>query len=1356
MKKTCKSITAFILSLAVLAGNAVNILPDSNVLTAKAADISASVAQGKDESFYDAETGTLHLKGYVRNSSASDGIILPDGASRETVKNIVAEEGTVLPENCHCLFYGFSNILSVDLKNADASDVTDMSGMFSFNTAPKYIDAKEYNNPWYDFWKADVPWLERIVKIDVAGLDTGKVTNMSGMFSNIYIEPLNLSSFDTSNVTDMSGMFYKCVLRNALNLSCFDTSNVTDMQSMFCDCLIDSVDLSSFDTGNVTNMRNMFWHSNFDTLDLSSFDTGNVTDMCSMFCECYGIESLDLSNFDTSNVTDMSHMFELCTNLTTLNINGFDTYNVTSMSSMFNSSSVKSLDLSSFDTSNVTDMSWMFSDCSLLENIIAGDKWSTESVTDDNKMFFSCESLKGGAGTVYDENNIGIKYAHVDGGNDNPGYLTLSNKDTDESYFDAKTGTLHLKGYIINNTSNYSYLSLPKGVSEEEVIHIVAEEGTVFPKDCSSLFYNLSRLKTADLRNADTSSVTNMADMFAMNSDSQNVGFIDEYGPIYDPWEDTLTEVNMSGWDTSNVTNMNGMFYNRWNLLKLDMSGWDTSNVTDMSFMFDGCNSIEAIDVSSFDTGNVTNMTRMFKDCWDISSLDLSGFDTSNVTDMYSMFYRCYDLGEIDIRGWDTSNVTDMGKLFSWCNSLEKIELSNLDTGNVEDMSELFCACGICYIPSLDLSFMDTSSARRMDYMFYRNYGLTSLDLSSWDMSNVSNMDEMFSECDNLETLNISGWNTKNAHSMNRMFNGCVKLRALDLSGFNTDNVEDMNEMFSWCRSLKSLDLSSFDTSSVYDMSEMFSGCSELETITVSNLWSTFNAYGEDMFDSCVKLVGGSGTVYDYSHRDTEYARIDGGADKPGYFTLTDKYDYESYFDAETGTLHLKGNVKNSAGGTGVILPAGTDNEAVRKIVAEEGTVLPADCYNFCYDLPNLVSVNLKNADTSNVTKIGWMFHDCQAESIDLGSFDTSNITRMYGVFEGCSNLVSLDLRSFDTSKVVSMNCMFDGCSKLRSLDLSSFDTSNVNDMMGMFANCESLGSLDLSGFTVGNDTDTRYMLYDCSALEPGICIVKGNSVTLDGSIGVNVYIQPCEKLAKVIMSGPDGNREYTDFTGVKQSSGDYKFTYPVNATQGNEQITLKAYDKDGNRLIICDKYYGLCNHSQVECTVYGYISKLKKSDNYSDEMLAILVDGLENYCKAAENYFNGADNTISGIDNVTVGSVSEYATNLGDDVKISLVLNSTVALRFYTDSNDVLIDGKKATAKYKDGKKYYEISNISAQQLCTSHKITIDGTDHSCSALSYVHRVLNNPDSKDNKLLTDMAKAAYIYAKAAMAYVTH
>ena len=458
---------------------------------------------------------------------------------------------------------------------------------------------------------------------------------------------------------------------------------------------------------------------------------------------------------------------------------------------------------------------------------------------------------------------------------------------------------------------------------------------------------------------------------------------------------------------------------------------------------------------------------------------------------------------------------------------------------------------------------------------------------------------------------------------------------------------------------------------------------------------------------------------------------------------VTPEKEPTATYDEERNILTVSGNVDRSTFG-GYLY----HNDIT--IIADSETVLPEDCSElFMWSYAK--TIDLSNADTSNVKDMNNMFQGCQnLQSVDLGYLNTNNVTDMHEMFSGCNNLESIDMTDFDTSNVERMDSMFFCCSSLKSLDLGSFDTANVTSMAFMFSICSSLEYIDVTGFDTSKVQENPLMFGDCTALVPSICIVKGNSVTLDGSIGVNVYIQPCEKLAKVIMSGPDGNREYTDFTGAKQSSGDYKFTYPVNATQGNEQITLKAYDKDGKRLIICDKYYGLCDHSQVECTVYGYISKVKKSDVYSDEILAALVDGLENYCKAAQNYFNGTDNTIGGIDNVTADSVIEYATDLGDDVKLSLVLNSTVALRFYTDNNDVIIDGKKATAKYKGDKKYYEISNICAQQLCTSHKIIIDGMDYSCSALSYVHRVLNNSEAENNMMLVNMAKSTYIYAKAA------
>jgi hypothetical protein len=41
-------------------------------------------------------------------------------------------------------------------------------------------------------------------------------------------------------------------------------------------------------------------------------------------------------------------------------------------------------------------------------------------------MFLNCDKLVGGAGTVYSAANANDKtYAHIDGGAENPGYLTL-------------------------------------------------------------------------------------------------------------------------------------------------------------------------------------------------------------------------------------------------------------------------------------------------------------------------------------------------------------------------------------------------------------------------------------------------------------------------------------------------------------------------------------------------------------------------------------------------------------------------------------------------------------------------------------------------------------------------------------------------------------------------------------------------------------------------------------------------------------------------------------------------------------------------------------------------------------------
>ena len=154
-----------------------------------------------------------------------------------------------------------------------------------------------------------------------------------------------------------------------------------------------------------------------------------------------------------------------------------------------------------------------------------------------------------------------------------------------------------------------------------------------------------------------------------------------------------LTSIDLSGWNTENVIDMNYMFYNCHYLTTLNLSGWNTSNVSNMSYMFYACSSLKTLDVSGWDVSNVTNMNSMFGNCNSLTSLDVSHFNTSNVTNMNSMFCSCRSLTSLDLSHFNTSNVTNMNNMFGDCGELTSIDLSGWDMSKVTDMSYMFLDC---------------------------------------------------------------------------------------------------------------------------------------------------------------------------------------------------------------------------------------------------------------------------------------------------------------------------------------------------------------------------------------------------------------------------------------------------------------------------------------------------------------------------------------------------------------------------------------------------------------------------------------------------------------------------------------
>lgn len=133
-----------------------------------------------------------------------------------------------------------------------------------------------------------------------------------------------------------------------------------------------------------------------------------------------------------------------------------------------------------------------------------------------------------------------------------------------------------------------------------------------------------------------------------------------------------LANLNLTSFDTSKVTSMEGMFQGMNSLTNINLSSFDTRNVTNMSKMFSMTSTnppITNLDLSSFNTSQVTTMERMFEGLAHLQNLNVSSFDTRNVTNMEHMFYYTFvshPNGILDLSSFDTHSLQRADGMFNY------------------------------------------------------------------------------------------------------------------------------------------------------------------------------------------------------------------------------------------------------------------------------------------------------------------------------------------------------------------------------------------------------------------------------------------------------------------------------------------------------------------------------------------------------------------------------------------------------------------------------------------------------------------------------------------------------------------
>ena len=127
----------------------------------------------------------------------------------------------------------------------------------------------------------------------------------------------------------------------------------------------------------------------------------------------------------------------------------------------------------------------------------------------------------------------------------------------------------------------------------------------------------------------------------------------------------------------------------------IDLTDIDISELDDLSDIFTRLNEVEVIDISGWDTSNVTSMDDMFRKCTKLKNIiGIENLDVSKLEDANGMFYMCENLVELDLTNWNTISLENMSYMFYNCSNLKIIKnIENWQLTNIKDVSYMFYDC---------------------------------------------------------------------------------------------------------------------------------------------------------------------------------------------------------------------------------------------------------------------------------------------------------------------------------------------------------------------------------------------------------------------------------------------------------------------------------------------------------------------------------------------------------------------------------------------------------------------------------------------------------------------------------------
>lgn len=817
------------------------------------------------------------------------------------------------------------------------------------------------------------------------------------------------------NVVNTDRMFDSCSYFGS-DISNWNVSNVTTMMYMFTYAYRFDSDLTNWNVSNVTDMSGMFNYALGFNGNISSWDVSKVTNMSYMFKEARGFNK-DISNWNVSGVINMSEMF-YNSHVFNQNIGQWNVSNVTNMSRLFNNAYDFNQDIGGWNVSNVTNMDYMFYNTDDFNQDLSG--WCVSKITNSssfkNKSVFKDYNLP--VWGTCPVNGLGIKITSTDT-NDGNTPLTLQFKNV-TGYWSIKSDNVIVAdtNYVssdvtvnIDNTDVNVTFNQLRGQSKTYAIRVAADLLVVGDVSYDTL---------PGTRSVEVSSFYSKIKQYQFKVNDDKLLVLAAPSKLMKSMENMFAgclnfNSDISGWDTSNVTNMAGMFQNCVTFNQ-DLSKWNMSSVTTMQNMFKDAVSFNS-DISNWNTSLVTNMSNLFNNCT-LFNVDVTKWNTAMVTDMSYLFSNCILFNQ-DIGGWNVNNVTNMENMFAGCLNFNQ-DIREWNTFKVTDMSDMFNGCETF---NQSLGNWQVGRVSNMVNMF-NNCMLFNQDLSTWMVNNILAEPSGFA-------TNASDWTLPKPVWGRVQQNGLI---------FRTSNVYKPDvEM--------PLVIRFEGTVGGFELIDLNTG-----VIVLTDMGVPDNITGIQISDNTIYFKRPIPGEQRYELRG-KFNKLQ-VANESNYNGVLDLVIIEQFSNSIR-------NYKLPFNGVDLTLPE------TLPLALNDLSNMFQHAYSF--------NSNITMWNTGHVTDMTDMFNYAQKFNQDLSGWDVSNVTSMERMFKNATAF-NQDLNTWDTGSLVNVSSMFESA-EIFNGNISNWDTRELVHARAMFQNANAFNQ-DISRWQMGRVVDTAAMFY--------------------------------------------------------------------------------------------------------------------------------------------------------------------------------------------------------------------------------------------------------------------------------------